>query len=107
MGMCWYGVCLDCRAWVDLDKFSLAGAVSGSGEIDQEYAVEAAQASWFRSARFIAFTMRHNGHRLHIATEHEMWDGGPEPEWADYREELLWPPPANDPPKQLWTEPRT
>ena len=79
MGTCYYGVCHDCKEYIDLDKFYGWNPGHRSiADIDKEDLAEWFSGSWvYRSMRLHYFIGLHNGHRIAVVDEHS-WEG-----WAD------------------------
>ena len=75
MGTIYYGLCLDCKHQIDLDKF-----YSWSAPNSADYANLKAQnlndfantGFIYRSLRLHFFMSRHQGHRLGVYSEHEI-----------------------------------
>lgn len=71
MGTIYYGVCDDCRQYIDLDKFyswappTYASIWTEDLSTYDEYFV-------VRALRLNYFIKEHNGHRVSVRTEHEV-----------------------------------
>jgi hypothetical protein len=87
MGICYYGVCLDCKEYIDLDKFYSFSPWKSHADIDKENFDEYKTDSYiYRSLRLQWFISQHDGHRLSVGTEHELDIFG-----NDYKEVFPWP----------------
>jgi hypothetical protein len=75
MGTCYYQRCLDCKAFVDLDKFYTYAVIDGTdwAEIagaDRQEGEGYDGIAW-RALRLMKFLSLHNGHRLDMVSEHD------------------------------------
>lgn len=66
MGTIYYGVCHDCKQYVDLDKFDSWGMPPVQGD---DYSDEKNDDWIFRALRLHAFIFMHNGHKIGIYTD--------------------------------------
>ena len=72
MGTCYYGVCHDCRQFVDLDKFYGWAPWRDWADLDKED-LDKFKGGWiYRSMRLHFFLHLHNGHRVGVYTEHDI-----------------------------------
>jgi hypothetical protein len=96
MGTTYYGICHDCREFIDLDKFygwNVVGAGREYADIDKED-LSRFNAGWvYRSLRLHFFLARHDGHRLSVRTEHafEGWLAITEDKEKPWKEVAPWP----------------
>ena len=93
MGTIYYGVCHDCKQYIDLDKFYSWSAYPADdhdyADIDQETLQEYHNDGFiYRSLRLHFFMTRHRGHRIGVYTEHEIFDRLIEEE---YEQVYPWP----------------
>jgi hypothetical protein len=99
MGTTTYGLCHECKNYVDLDKFySFATCTSGGyADIDKETLDEFIQehdTGWvYRSMRLQYFLKAHTDHRVGVHTEHDIeqfgwYDGDNNGGWV---EQFPWP----------------
>jgi hypothetical protein len=90
MGTLYYGVCKDCKRYIELDKFYSWSAYSDADHltIDSTDLEEYKTDRWlYRALRLHIFLKAHNGHRVGVYTEHE-FDVVDEKEFV---EQFPWP----------------
>ena len=102
MGTMWYVRCLDCKEYMDLDKFYSFVAYRqdwcGYASIDKENLDDYKNDGFiYRSLRLHFFIDQHRGHRIAVENKHEAED------WLDvagdqqeYRQVFPWPAPGNE-----------
>lgn len=106
MGVLYYGVCLDCKQYIDLDKFySFAGIQDPSVwdeqriEFIKDNAYSPVENFIFRSLRLQYFMKEHTGHRIGVYDEYR-FTGAPDPldytfdselDESKYQEVHPWP----------------
>lgn len=92
MSLLFYGVCLDCKEHIDLDKFyswsAYCGEDSGYADIDKEDLSNYGEFFVYRSLRLHLFMEKHQGHRIGVYTNNEI-------EIGDTKEVFPWPGSGN------------
>lgn len=83
MGTVYYGVCHDCKQYIDLDKFCSWGVLPLPDDDMDDFKTD----DWiFRTLRLHAFIYAHNGHRIKICSETD--DSFYR---YDFKEQFPWP----------------
>lgn len=97
MGTCYYGVCHDCKEYIDLDKFYSWSAYKGENsdyaDLDKEDLNEYKNNYFiYRSLRLHFFMAKHPGHRIEVMTEHNdiFYEG------SGYKQVYPWPSKGRD-----------
>lgn len=74
MGTCYFGICHDCKQFIDLDKFYGWNAYQGADHatIEKTKLKDYKTDGWiYRAMRLHIFLYSHNGHRLGVYSGHE------------------------------------
>jgi len=90
MGDCYYGICHDCKRYIDLDKFYAWRTYKGADHstIDNTKLEDYKNDSWiYRALRLHIFLSSHNGHRVGVYPEHDI----DEDELKESKEQYPWP----------------
>lgn len=92
MGTCYYGICQDCKRWINLDKFWSWSACQNAdhASIEKTDLEEYKENGWiYRALRLHIFLATHNGHRIGVYSEHEEESESRGNE--EWREQYPWP----------------
>ena len=97
MGVIYYGLCHDCKNYIDLDKFYSFAVIDDASNADlckenlDEYGDN--KGFIFRSLRLQSFIKAHRDHRIGVHTEHtveEFWYDRDDAK-DEWKEQMKWP----------------